>query len=134
MTNIQTSPVNPWDWSLQFGYDQAKVVTGQTRTVYIAGQTAMDANGAPQHAGDMRAQMVLAMENLKTVLAAADMDLSHVVRLTIISTDVDATMQNFDVVGMALGKAGATPPQTLMGVTRIALPELMFEIDAVAVA
>ncbi len=131
---MKRTAVNPWDWSVKVGYNQAEVIEGATRQVIIAGQTSVDADGAPQHPGDMRAQMTLAMANLEAVLAEAGMDLSHVVKLGVYATDVDAAMQNFDVVGMRLGAAQVTPPMTLLGVARLALPDLMFEIEATAAA
>ena len=81
--------VNPWDWSLNFGYNQAEIITGTTRQLFCAGQTSVDANGAPQHANDMRSQIALALDNLEAVLAQADMDLSNVIRLGVFATDVD---------------------------------------------
>ena len=126
-------PVNPWPWSLQFGYNQAEIVEEGTRQLICAGQTAVDGNGAPQHPGEMRAQMELALDNLEAVLRAADMDLTNIVKLDIYATDVDQLMQNFDVIGARLGMAGVMPPQTVLGVTRLALPPLMFEISATAV-
>jgi enamine deaminase RidA (YjgF/YER057c/UK114 family) len=131
---MNTTSINPWDWSLQFGYSQGQVIQGAARQLITAGQTAVDATGTPQHAGDMRAQMQLAFENLVTVLAAADMDLSNIAKLSIHSTDVDATLENFDIIAAQLGAAGVTPPMTLLGTTRLAMPPLMFEIEATAFA
>ncbi len=131
---MKRTAVNPWDWSLKLGYNQAETIEGATRQVICAGQTAVDATGAPQHAGDMRAQIALALDNLKAVLAEADMGVGHVVRLGIYTTDVDAALQNFDLMGMTFGAAGVAPPMTLLGVSRLALPGLMFEIEAVAMA
>ncbi len=124
--------VNPWSWSHNFGYNQAEIVTGINRQLTCAGQTAVDADGNPQHPGDMRSQMVLALDNLEAVLHAADMDLTNVTRLDIYATDVDELMQNFDVIGARFGAVGAAPPQTVLGVTRLAIPPLMFEIAATA--
>ena len=126
------TPVNPWPWSLKVGYNQAEIVEGATRQLVCAGQTAVDADGNPQHEGDMRAQIVLALDNLETVLKAGGMGLSDIVRLGIMTTDVDEAMGNFDVLGARLGAAGATPPQTLIGVTRLALRPLMIEFEATA--
>lgn len=131
---MKRTAVNPWDWSLKLGYNQAETIEGATRQVICAGQTSVDATGAPQHAGDMRAQIALALDNLKAVLAEADMGVGHVVRLGIYATDVDAALQNFDLMGMTFGAAGVAPPMTLLGVSRLALPGLMFEIEAVAMA
>src|SRR5919108_72472 len=60
---MQRKPVNPWDWSLQFGFNQAELIEGQRRLLVCSGQTAVDDQGAPQHAGDMAAQIALALDN-----------------------------------------------------------------------
>jgi enamine deaminase RidA (YjgF/YER057c/UK114 family) len=101
--------------------------------VTCAGQTSVDAEGRPQHAGDMRSQISLALDNLETVLHAADMSLANITRLGVYATDVDEAMQHFDLLGERFGPLGAAPPMTLVGVSRLALPDLMFEIEAVAV-
>ena len=77
---MERTAVNPWDWSVNLGYNQAEAIEGATRQLICAGQTAVDANGNPQHAGDMRAQIDLALDNLEAVLKVADMDLGNVVR------------------------------------------------------
>jgi len=130
--NVERTPVNPWAWSLNLGYNQAEVITGATRQVTIAGQTSVDATGAPQHPGDMRSQVALALDNLEAVLSACDMTLADVTRLGIYTTDVDETMKNFDLLGMRFGAVSAAPPMTLLGVSRLAIPPLMFEIEATA--
>jgi len=132
--HMQRSPVNPWSWSLNVGYNQAEVISDVSRQVICAGQTSVDENGAPQHAGDMRAQIALALDNLEAVLAGADMDLSNVINLRVYATDVDAALANFDLMGMRFGPHQVAPPMTLLGVSRFALPDLMFEIEAVAAA
>ena len=80
----------------------------------------------------MRSQIVLALDNLEAVLNAAGMDLTNVVRLNIYTTDMDEAVRNFDVLGSRLGSVDAAPPMTLLGVTRLAIPPLMFEIEATA--
>lgn len=129
---MKRTAVNPWSWSLDFGYNQAEIVEGASRQLICAGQTAVDADGNPQHLGDMRSQMTLALNNLEAVLGAADMDLTNVIRLDIYATDVDELMKNFDIIGARFGSVGATPPQSVLGVTRLAIPPLMFEITATA--
>ena len=131
---MERRDVNPWDWSLQFGYNQAEEIVGASRQLIVSGQTAVDATGAPQHIGDMRGQIALALDNLEAVLSAADMGLANIVRLGVFATDVDAAMANFDLLGARMGQAGVRPPMTLLGVSRLALPPLMFEIEAVAMA
>lgn len=131
---MHRTPVNPWPWSLPLGYNQGEVITGATRLLTIAGQTAVNATGAPQHPGDMRAQLALALDNLEAVLKAADMRLGNLTRLQVFATDVDAALRNFDLLGQRLGAAQAMPPMTLVGVTRLAIPPLMIEIEATAAA
>ena len=125
--------VNPWDWSLQFGYNQAELLTGVSKQLMLSGQTAVDGECAPQHIGDMRGQMGLALDNLQAVLEAAGMGLGDVVKLGVYATDLDAAMANFDLLGQRFGPLGVRPPMTLLGVSRLALPPLMVEIEAVAV-
>jgi len=131
---MDRKPINPWPWSLNFGYNQAEEFTGVSRQLICAGQTSVDAEGNPQHAGDMRAQMTLALDNLEAVLKAADMGLANIIRLTIYATDVDEAMKNFDLLGTRFGPLSAAPPMTVVGVTRLAIPPLMFEIEATAAA
>ncbi len=129
---MQRTPINPWDWSLRLGYNQAELIEGSSRHLICAGQTAVDAEGNPQYPGDMRGQIGLALDNLEAVLAKADMDLRNVVRLGVYTTDVDAALKNFDLLGLRLGKIQCAPPMTLLGVTRLAITGLLFEIEATA--
>lgn len=129
---MKRTAVNPWDWSMKLGYNQAEVVEGVTRQVICAGQTAVDESGNPKHPGDMRAQINLALDNLEAVLKEAGMDLSNVTKLGVYATDVDEALKNYDLMGMRFGPHQIAPPMTLLGVTRLALPGLLFEIEATA--
>lgn len=131
---MKRTAVNPWDWSLKRGYNQAEIITDTSRQLICAGQTAVDGAGNPQHPGDMRGQISLALDNLEAVLAGADMNLSNVIRLGIFATDVDEALKNFDLFGMRFGPIQCAPPMTLLGVTRLAIPGLLFEIEATAAA
>lgn len=131
---VQRTPVNPVTWSAQLGFHQGELVEGHTRTLYCSGQTAMSPDGEPQHTGDMAAQVALTLDNLEAVLAGAGMTLAHVVRLTVYSTDVDLLLQHYGVLAARLGAAGAAPPTTMLGVTRLAVPGQMVELEATAVA
>lgn len=131
---MKRTAVNPWNWSLNLGYNQAEIIDGATRQLIVAGQTAVDENGAPQHIGDMRGQIGLALDNLEAVLAGADMDLSNMIKLGVYATDVDEALKNFDLMGMRFGPFQVSPPMTLLGVTRLATLGLLFEIEATAAA
>ena len=68
---VQRTAVNPWQWSLQFGFNQGEIVEGGQRVLFCAGQTSVDGDGTPQFAGDMPAQISLAVDNLEAVFDAA---------------------------------------------------------------
>ncbi len=129
---MERTPVNPWPWSLNFGFNQAEIIEGHRRELICAGQTAMDADGNPQHAGDMRSQIGMALDNLEAVLTEAEMTFANIVRLNIYTTDVDEALAHLEVLGARLDSAGVTPPMTLVGVTRLAFPQLMIELEATA--
>ncbi len=131
---IQNRNINPWKWQDQFGFSQAIETTGDSRVLRCSGQTSVNADGEPQHQADMAAQIALAMDNLETVLKAAGMTVANVVELTIYTTDIDGSLQHFEGLGQRLAGAGVQPAMTLLGVTRLFLPELMIEIQATAVA
>ena len=59
---MQRTAVNPWSWSQKVGYNQAEIIQGVNRQLNCAGQTAVDADGNPQHIDDMRSQIALSLE------------------------------------------------------------------------
>ncbi len=129
---MKRTAINPWPWSQKLGYNQAEIIEESNRQLICAGQTAVDDEGNPQHPNDMRKQISLALNNLEAVLSASDMNLANITRVSIYTTDVDEAMKNFDILGSRFAPLKAAPPMTLLGVTRLALPELMFEIEASA--
>jgi enamine deaminase RidA (YjgF/YER057c/UK114 family) len=128
---MQRTDVSPWEWSKAYGYSQAVEVSGGDRVLYCAGQTAAGSDGAPTTTTDMAEQVTMAFASLQTVLAEADMTSTDIVRLTVYTTDVDALLAAYGSVAGAL--APNLPAMTLIGVTRLAFPELKVEIEATAV-
>ena len=131
---MERTAVNPVTWSMELGFSQGQVVSGQTRTLYCSGQTAMSSDGAPQHEADLAAQVALSLDNLQAVLDGAGMALSNLVRLTVYTTDVDLLLQHYGVLASRLGAAGVAPTTTMLGVVRLAVPGQMVELEATAVA
>lgn len=130
---MERTAINPVTWSLEMGFNQGEVVSGHTRTLYISGQTAMSAAGRPEHANDMAGQLTLAVDNLEAVLAAADMSLANLVRLNVYTTDVDALFPHYGLLAGRLGAAGVSPTTTMLGVTRLAIPGQLVELEGTAV-
>jgi len=85
----QRTSINPHSWTVALGFDQAQLIEGHKRLLVCSGQDAVDADGKPQHPGDMAAQLELALDNLEAILAAGDMTFANVVRLNVYTTDVD---------------------------------------------
>ncbi|WP_062352111.1 RidA family protein [Herbidospora yilanensis] len=131
---MQRTAVNPVTWSADLGFNQGELVSGETRTLYVSGQTAMNADGGPEHQNDMAAQVALSLDNLEAVLAAAGMSLENLVRLNVYTTDVDLLFRHYGVLASRLGAAGVAPATTMLGVTRLAVPGLMVELEATAVS
>jgi enamine deaminase RidA (YjgF/YER057c/UK114 family) len=130
---MERTAVNPVTWSVAMGFNQGELVSGHTRTLYCSGQTAMSADGRPEHDGDMAAQLALSLANLEAVLGEAEMSLANLVRLNVYTTDVDLLFQHYGVLASRLGAARVSPPTTMLGVTRLAIPGQLVELEGTAV-
>lgn len=100
--------------------------------VFIAGQYASDETGTPVP-GDFAVQVDVAFARLRSALAGVGLGFEHVVRLGTFVVDHDLT--KLETLGKALHAhfGDRLPAQTLSGVASLALPGMLFEVDAVAV-
>jgi enamine deaminase RidA (YjgF/YER057c/UK114 family) len=127
---MQRTPINPWPWSTNLGFDQAELIEGHRRQLVCSGQDAVDAEGNPQHPGDMAAQLEMALDNLEAVLAAADMSLANVVRLNVYATDLDEYLKHFASVNDRFGDNRYAT--SLLGVSHLPA-QLLVMLEATAV-
>jgi enamine deaminase RidA (YjgF/YER057c/UK114 family) len=117
-------------------YRQMAVTSG-SRTVYLAGQVARTADGTPVGAGDLAAQVAQAYVNVAVALKAVGGGFEHVAKLTLYV--VDWTPEKLADLGAGVARAaeriGADPikPVTLISVAGLGEPDLLVEVDAVAV-
>jgi len=109
------------------------VVVESGQIVFVSGQVAYDAQRRVVGKGDMRAQTRQVFENLKAVLADAGSDLAHVVRLNAYLTDMSQLDAHREVRQEYLGGLAHPPASTLVGVARLVDPDLLLEVEAVAV-
>ena len=101
-------------------------------TIWVSGQTGIDpATMTP--ADGAEAQARLAFDGVKTVLQAAGATMDDIVELTTFHTDLRGDMKSFATVKDEY-LPDRYPSWTAVGVTQLALPELLVEIRAVAVA
>src|SRR5918992_429525 len=129
---MESNVINPWTWQDRPGLVPAREGSGVERVLYCAGQASVDADGKPVHDGDMRGPLMRSLDNLEAVLAEAGLDLGDVIRLNYYTTDVDAFFESYDAVVSRLAEAGAQVSSTLVGISRLAQPELLVEVEATA--
>jgi enamine deaminase RidA (YjgF/YER057c/UK114 family) len=130
---LKRRSLNPWSWQDAFQFVQANELVGVGRVLLCSGQASLDEQARPLHVGDMRGQLEQAFDNLERVLAEGGMELGDVVRLTCYATDIPAYRQASDVLRGRLARAGCKTAFTLLGVTSLAYPELLVELEATAV-
>jgi len=123
--------INPPGLTKPTGYTHV-VVAADGRTVYIAGQVAFDSSGALVGAGDFRAQAERVYANLRIALASVGATFADVVKTTTYVTDVANAPTLREIRGKYLDPA-RPPANSLIGVAKLARPELLLEIEAVAV-
>ena len=88
--------VNPWKWQNERSYVQAVEVTNTQGTLYISGQTAIDADGKSS-TEDMKPQLIKAIENLEKVIEEAGYECRNIVRLNVYTTSTEEFFSCFDV-------------------------------------
>ena len=124
--------INPWEWSKAFGFSQAIKLPEVRELLVCSGQTAMGPDGSLPASADMGDQVRKTLENIVTVLEAGGMTPADVVMRKIYTTDVDACL---GVIGSLSREILGDDlcASTLVGVTRLAFPELKVEIEVLAV-
>lgn len=127
----QVKRTNPPTLSKPTGYTHIVEVTGPAKTVYISGQIAFDKDGRIVGAGDMKAQAEQVFRNLQAALDAAGATFSDVVKMNTYITDMEKAPAVREVRARYFGDA--TPASTLVQVVHLARPELMLEIEVIAV-
>jgi enamine deaminase RidA (YjgF/YER057c/UK114 family) len=121
--------INPANMAAPSGYSYAVKKSGTP--VFISGQVGIDADGRIAGDGGVEAQTEQAFQNLRTVVEAAGGRLADIVKLTIFVTDpafrpaiVGARQRHF--------ATGAYPASTYLVVSALAVPQLLVEVEAVA--
>jgi len=119
--------------SQQYGFSQGVSAEG-SRTIYLSGQVAWDANQQIVGPGDLGAQTRKSLDNLRLALAEAGAALEDVVCLRIyIRTEWLEASKPVSEALLASFPQGKAPASTWIGVPSLARPEFLIEIEAVAV-
>lgn len=123
------NPVGLYDPSPN-GYTHIAIAPPNFSLVYIAGQGGEDVDG--KLSSDFASQVKQAFANLRLALTSAEAQPEHVLKLTTLV--VDHNQSKLQQIGAEVHAmwGNHAPAQTLIPVPRLALDEMLFEVDAVA--
>ena len=125
--------LNPAGLHKNPAYTQAVVVSGNTATIYVGGQNAVDASGNITGKGDLRVQTEKALQNLETALAAGGAGLQHVVKWNVYILHGQSAKAGFEAFQKVWGQRPNPPVISAIFVSGLAHPDFLVEIDAIAV-
>lgn len=130
-TNLHRAFLNPFPIKPP-GYTHV-VATDCARTVYISGQVSVNEKGEIVGQGDLATQTRQVFENLKTALAAADATFKDVVKITVYIKDYKPEhLSTFRNIRNEYVPQDNPPASTLAGVQSLFHPEILIEIEAIA--
>jgi reactive intermediate/imine deaminase len=131
MASRRTTALNPDGVAPPLkGYYSNAVRVEAGPLLFLAGQIAVDAQGNLVGAGDLRAQARQVLENIRTILKTQGADMADVVNVTVYVTDMRAFHEIADIRLEYFPSNG--PASAIVEVSKLALPELLIEISAVA--
>ena len=125
--------VNPTSWQEKFGFAQGCRVDEAQRLLFVAGQVAVDEDGQLVGEGDFEAQTRQVFANMSLVLEQGGMSFENVVQVTVFMTDI-SQIRTYAQVRDEFVNTAAPPTSTAVGVTGLALPGLLIEVNAIAVS
>jgi enamine deaminase RidA (YjgF/YER057c/UK114 family) len=127
--------INPPALGTPPGYSQI-VEVAASRMIFIAGQTALDADGNLVGRGDFAAQAQQVFENLATALRASGCTAANLVKLTVFLTEMDNLGHYREARNLFFDQVTprAAPAVTLVEVSKLYGPDFLIEIEAIAAA
>ncbi len=125
--------VSPPTLARPSGFSHIVRATGKT-TIYISGQVSYDKAGAVVGANDIAAQTKQVFLNLQAALGAGGATMQDVVKTVFFVRDLDADkIRAIREVRTEFFDQTDPPASTMIGVAALARPELLLEVEAIAV-
>jgi 2-iminobutanoate/2-iminopropanoate deaminase len=112
-------------------YSPAVKITGGT-TIYLAGQTGYQDEHGETYPADFDGQVRVAFQRMRKTLERAGSKLDDIVTMTVFVTDM-ANGTRFTQLRKEFFQEGRYPASALIGIKELARPEMMIEIQAIAV-
>ena len=123
--------LNPESMPKPYGYAQLVEVRGG-RTVYISGQVPLDENNELVGPGDFVAQARQTFEHVRRALDAVGLTFDDVVKVQIYLTDM-ANLAALRAVRDEFVNTAQPPASTAVAVSALFRPDVLFELDVIAV-
>ena len=127
------SYLNPEGLHRNPAFSQVIVTSGNTRTIYIGGQNAVDNSGTIVGKGDIGTQATQVAKNLQIALASANAHVGHVVKWAIYLVQGQPVGPAMGAFQQVFGTLPNPPAVSVLFVTALAHPEFLLEVEAVAV-
>lgn len=128
---LEKKVTNPWEWQDKRSYVQAVEVKNPEGTLYVSGQTAINADGISSDA-DMKSQLIQTLANLEKVIKEAGYDCKNIVQLNIYTTSEAELFACFDIFQDWIAKHGIRQTSTLLEVKTL-FETLKVEVEATVV-
>jgi enamine deaminase RidA (YjgF/YER057c/UK114 family) len=130
---LNKQQVNPATWQEKFGFSQGWRVDEPRTLLFVAGQVPVDEQGTVVGDGDFEAQTRQVFQNMGRVLEQAGLSFDNVVQVGVFMTDM-SNLRTYARVRDEFVDTAAPPASTALGVAAFALPGMLVEVNATAVA
>lgn len=131
ISKMEKRIINPWQWQDQRSYVQAVEVKNIESTLYISGQTAINADGKSSNE-DMKSQLIQSLQNLEHVISEAGYEPKGIVRLNIYTTSTAELWPHFQILQDWISQHEIKQALTLLEVKSL-FETLKVELEATVV-
>jgi 2-iminobutanoate/2-iminopropanoate deaminase len=131
LCSMEKKIINPWQWQDERSYVQAVEVKHAEGTLYCSGQAAVNADGQSS-TGDMKTQLIQAIQNLEQVISEAGYECKNIVRLNILTTSSAELFTCFSILQDWIAANGIKQATTLIEVKSL-FETLKIELEATVV-